>query len=105
MEALWVCTLARDGRAQGDTARVHKDLDDKVLGHKMVPGGRVLAHTPLHGTVSGHTRVLDGTELGHMTVPSLFSLPCFLFYFLGDFWSETTQGTSMGRARIHFRGS
>ena len=36
---------------------------------------------------------------------SLFSLPCFLFYFLGDFWSETTQGTSMGRARIHFRGS
>jgi len=37
--------------------------------------------------------------------PSLFSLPCFLFYFLGDFWSETTQGTSMGRARIHFRGS
>merc|ERR1712016_505310 len=30
--------------------------------------------------------------------PSLFSLPCFLFYFLGDFWSETTQGTSLGRA-------
>ena len=55
MEAWWVCTLARDGRA-------HKDLDDKVLGHKMVPDGRVL------GTVSGHTRILDGMELGHMTV-------------------------------------
>ena len=68
MEALWVCTLARDGRAQGDTARVHKDLDDKVLGHKMVPGGTVPAHVLLHATVSGHTRVLDGRELGHMTV-------------------------------------
>ena len=68
MEALWVCTLARDGRAQGDTARVHKDLDDKVLGHKMVPGDRVLAHMLLHGTVLGHMRVLDGVELGHMTV-------------------------------------
>ena len=68
MEALWVCTLAQDGRAQGDTARVHKDLDDKVLGHKMVPEGRVLAQMLLHGTVSGHTRVLGGTELGHMTV-------------------------------------
>ena len=68
MEALWVCTLARDGRGQGDRAGVHKDLDDKVLGHKMVPGGRVLAHMPLHGTVLGHMRVLDGVELGHMTV-------------------------------------
>ena len=68
MEALWVCTLAGDDRAQDDTDRVHKDLDDKVLGHKMVPGGRVLDHMLLHGTVSGHTRVLGGTELGHMTV-------------------------------------
>ena len=64
MEALWVCTLARDGRAQGDTARVHKNLGDKVLG----PGGRVLAHMLLHGTVLGHMRVLDGIELGYMTV-------------------------------------
>ena len=61
MEALWVCTLARDGRAQGDTARVHKDLDDKVLGHKMVPGDRVLAHMLLHAMVSGHMTVLGGT--------------------------------------------
>ena len=61
MEASWVCTLARDGRAQGDTARVHKDLDDKVLGHKMVPGDRVLAHMLLHAMVSGHMTVLGGT--------------------------------------------
>ena len=61
MEALWVCTPARDGRVQGDTARVHKDLDDKVLGHKMVPGDRVLAHMLLHAMVSGHMTVLGGT--------------------------------------------
>ena len=30
-----------------------------------------------------------------------FYMFCF-FYFLGDFWSQTTQGTSMGRARVHF---
>ena len=50
-------------------------------------------------------RYKDWTSCARDTVTRLLSLPCFLFYFLGDFWSETTQGTSMGRARIHFRGS
>ena len=39
------------------------------------------------------------------TETPLSSLSPVSLLFLGDFWSETTQGTSLGRARIHFRGS
>ena len=43
-------------------------------------------------------------KFAHMWQKSRF-LTHFWTFFLGDFWSDTTQGTSMGRARIHFRGS
>ena len=68
MEVLSVCILVLDGTVQDDMVQVHKDLDDMVLGHKMVLRDMVLARRSQCGKVLGHTQVLGGMVLGHTKV-------------------------------------
>ena len=65
MEVSWVCIPILDGRAQFDMVPVHKDLDDMVLGYKMALGDMVLARRFQCGKVLGHKLVLGGRALDH----------------------------------------